>query len=114
MLPSPDDVAATANGATAKRKKTKRAISRRSSSINGARRGGGDNDQASPTAAAFLVPVSRPTERYSDLGGMGDIIQMIRQLVEYPVTRPELYRHLGVDPPRGVLLRGPPGTYVQL
>jgi ATP-dependent 26S proteasome regulatory subunit len=62
---------------------------------------------------SFTVPVIRPTERYSDLGGMDHIITTIRQLVEYPITRPELYRHLGVDPPRGVLLRGPPGTYVK-
>lgn len=59
---------------------------------------------------AFLTPVPRPTERYSDLGGMDEIIREIRQLVEYPLVRPELYRHLGIEPPRGVLLRGPPGT----
>ena len=53
--------------------------------------------------------VPRPSERYSDLGGMDDVLKQIRQLVEYPLVRPELYRHLGVDPPRGVLLRGPPG-----
>jgi ATP-dependent 26S proteasome regulatory subunit len=58
---------------------------------------------------AFLSPVPRPKERYTDLGGMKDVVQQIRQLVEYPLVRPELYRHLGVDPPRGVLLRGPPG-----
>lgn len=52
----------------------------------------------------------RPKERYTDLGGLTGTVQMLRQLVEYPITRPELYRHLGVDPPRGVLLRGPPGT----
>jgi ATP-dependent 26S proteasome regulatory subunit len=60
--------------------------------------------------ASFLTPVMRPTERYSDLGGMNGVVQQIRQLVEYPLIRPELYLHLGVDPPRGVLLRGPPGT----
>ncbi len=64
----------------------------------------GDDD------TAFLTPVPRPTERYSDLGGMDEIIREIRQLVEYPLVRPELYRHLGIEPPRGVLLRGPPGT----
>ncbi|KAL3897347.1 MAG: hypothetical protein SGARI_006942 [Bacillariaceae sp.] len=53
--------------------------------------------------------VPRPTERYADLGGMEEVLKQIRQLVEYPLVRPELYRHLGVDPPRGVLLRGPPG-----
>ena len=64
----------------------------------------------SPDEPGFLSPVARPVERYSDLGGMTDVVQQIRQLVEYPLVRPELYRHLGVDPPRGVLLRGPPGT----
>ncbi|CAJ1957134.1 unnamed protein product [Cylindrotheca closterium] len=56
-----------------------------------------------------IAPVPRPSERYSDLGGMDDVLQQIRQLVEYPLVRPEIYRHLGVHPPRGVLLRGPPG-----
>lgn len=60
--------------------------------------------------AAFLTPVPRPTERYTDLGGMDRIITELRQLVEYPLLHPELYLHLGIDPPRGVLLRGPPGT----
>ena len=60
-------------------------------------------------AANVCEAVPRPTERYTDLGGMGDVLTQIRQLVEYPLVRPELYRHLGVDPPRGVLLRGPPG-----
>lgn len=68
------------------------------------------NGQDSNTQPSFLKPVRRPTERYSDLGGMDDVIKDIRQLVEYPLVRPELYQHLGVDPPRGVLLRGPPGT----
>ena len=60
-------------------------------------------------ATLFAKAVNRPTERYSDLGGMDETLVQIRQLVEYPLSRPELYRHLGVDPPRGVLLRGPPG-----
>lgn len=59
---------------------------------------------------AALSPVERPTERFSDLGGASEVIQQVRQLIEYPMIRPELYRHLGVEPPRGVLLRGPPGT----
>jgi ATP-dependent 26S proteasome regulatory subunit len=58
----------------------------------------------------FINPVARPEERYSDLGGMDAIITQLQQLVEYPMIRPELYNHLGIDPPRGVLLRGPPGT----
>ncbi|GAX13461.1 ribosome biogenesis ATPase [Fistulifera solaris] len=76
----------------------------RKSSVAGPPSGDGSDD------TAFLTPVPRPTERYSDLGGMDEIIREIRQLVEYPLVRPELYRHLGIEPPRGVLLRGPPGT----
>jgi ribosome biogenesis ATPase len=67
------------------------------------------DDKAEAGLTLFAKTVRRPTERYSDLGGMEDILNEIRQLVEYPLVRPELYRHLGVDPPRGVLLQGPPG-----
>ena len=59
---------------------------------------------------SFLQPVPRPKERYTDLGGMDATVRELRQLVEYPIMRPELYHHLGIEPPRGVLLRGPPGT----
>lgn len=69
----------------------------------------GPPDLPGKDASSVCEPIPRPTERYKDLGGMGDILTQIRQLVEYPLVRPELYRHLGVDPPRGVLLRGPPG-----
>ena len=58
----------------------------------------------------FLTsPTPRPKERYSDLGGISSTIQQIRQLIEYPLSHPELFSHLGIHPPRGVLLRGPPG-----
>ena len=46
---------------------------------------------------------------YADLGGMDGVLQEVRELVEYPLTHPEIYTHLGVDPPRGLLLHGPPG-----
>lgn len=74
------------------------------------RRQASQGDTTDSDQPAFLTPVSRPTVRYQDLGGLDAIIVQVRQLVEYPLLRPELYRHLGVDPPRGVLLRGPPGT----
>ncbi|GMF12297.1 unnamed protein product [Phytophthora lilii] len=54
--------------------------------------------------------VERPTARYSDVGGIQAILQEVRELIEYPLTHPEVYAHLGVEPPRGVLLHGPPGT----
>ena len=46
---------------------------------------------------------------YADLGGMEAVLQEVRELVEYPLTHPEIYCHLGVEPPRGLLLHGPPG-----
>jgi transitional endoplasmic reticulum ATPase len=47
---------------------------------------------------------------YDDVGGMADTIDQLREMVELPLRYPELFTRLGVDPPRGVLLHGPPGT----
>ncbi|WP_379552587.1 CDC48 family AAA ATPase [Qipengyuania sp. DGS5-3] len=47
---------------------------------------------------------------YDDVGGMADTIQALREMVELPLRYPELFTRLGVDPPKGVLLHGPPGT----
>ena len=46
---------------------------------------------------------------YSDLAGIDGVLQDIRELIEYPLTHPEIYTHIGIDPPRGILLHGPPG-----
>lgn len=50
-----------------------------------------------------------PRVTYEDIGGLDDAIQKIREMVELPMRHPELFRHLGIEPPRGVLLHGPPG-----
>jgi transitional endoplasmic reticulum ATPase len=47
---------------------------------------------------------------YDDLGGMRGTIDALREMVELPLRHPELFQRLGVDPPKGVLLHGPPGT----
>jgi transitional endoplasmic reticulum ATPase len=47
---------------------------------------------------------------YDDLGGIGSTIDQLREMVELPLRYPEIFERLGVDPPRGVLLHGPPGT----
>jgi transitional endoplasmic reticulum ATPase len=47
---------------------------------------------------------------YDDVGGMSDTIRQLREMVELPLRYPELFTRLGVDPPKGVLLHGPPGT----
>ncbi|MHA2096338.1 MAG: CDC48 family AAA ATPase, partial [Candidatus Hodarchaeales archaeon] len=48
--------------------------------------------------------------RYEDIGGLTDEIQKVRELIELPMKHPELFKRLGITPPRGVLLHGPPGT----
>ncbi|CAE7142265.1 unnamed protein product [Rhizoctonia solani] len=50
-----------------------------------------------------------PTTRLSDLGGVTDAVEKLLELVALPVCHPEVYLHTGVQPPRGVLLHGPPG-----
>lgn len=52
----------------------------------------------------------KPTTTYADIGGMDDLIEEVKEAVEYPLTRPEAYRKMGIVPPKGVLLCGPPGT----
>lgn len=51
----------------------------------------------------------KPDVKYSDVGGMDSQKQEIREAVELPFEQMDLYRKIGIDPPRGVLLYGPPG-----
>ncbi len=61
--------------------------------------------------AEFEAPRdARAVVNYDDVGGMGETIQQLREMVELPLRYPELFTRLGVDPPKGVLLHGPPGT----
>ncbi|MFY9141262.1 MAG: CDC48 family AAA ATPase, partial [Thermacetogeniaceae bacterium] len=48
--------------------------------------------------------------RYEDVGGLSKEVQKIREIVELPLKYPRLFRVLGVDAPKGILLYGPPGT----
>ena len=50
-----------------------------------------------------------PKFTYEDIGGLGKEIQKIREMVELPLRHPELFKKLGIEPPRGILLYGPPG-----
>jgi len=54
--------------------------------------------------------ISKPDTVYGDIGGLQDQILEVREAVEDPLLRPELYKKVGIDPPKGVLLVGPPGT----
>ena len=70
-----------------------------------------DEDTEVELRAEFEEPRDgRAVVNYDDVGGMGDTIQQLREMVELPLRYPELFTRLGVDPPKGVLLHGPPGT----
>jgi transitional endoplasmic reticulum ATPase len=47
---------------------------------------------------------------YEDIGGLGDAVERVREMIELPLRHPELFKRLGVEAPKGVLLHGPPGT----
>ncbi len=73
--------------------------------------------QVTPDTEIELLPQyvepeePRPTDvTYDDVGGLGDTIDQLREMVELPLKHPELFQRLGIDPPKGVLLHGPPGT----
>ena len=51
-----------------------------------------------------------PKVSYDDIGGLGEEVKKIREMVELPLRHPELFKRLGVEAPKGVLLHGPPGT----
>ncbi|MGC9115690.1 MAG: proteasome-activating nucleotidase [Fervidicoccaceae archaeon] len=54
--------------------------------------------------------MERPNVSYSDIGGLSKQIEELRETVELPLLKPELFRKVGIEPPKGVLLFGPPGT----
>ena len=51
-----------------------------------------------------------PRVSYDDIGGLGDEVAKVREMIELPLRHPELFDRLGVEAPKGVLLHGPPGT----
>jgi transitional endoplasmic reticulum ATPase len=51
-----------------------------------------------------------PNITYDDVGGLKDAIQKVREMIELPLRHPEIFERLGIDPPKGVLLYGAPGT----
>jgi transitional endoplasmic reticulum ATPase len=74
-----------------------------------------------PSGAVLLTPQTiisiigegKATEArltYEDIGGLGDQIKRIREMIELPLRFPQVFARLGIDPPKGVLLHGPPGA----
>ena len=47
---------------------------------------------------------------YEDIGGLDEELELVREMIELPLSEPDLFQRLGVEPPSGVLLYGPPGT----
>lgn len=59
----------------------------------------------------FIIPsLQKPDVTYSDIGGCKEQLEKLREVVEMPLLQPERFVSLGIDPPKGVLLYGPPGT----
>jgi len=56
------------------------------------------------------VLVEVPSVRWSDVGGLEDVKEELREAVEWPIKYPELFEQTNAEPPKGVMLYGPPGT----
>ena len=65
--------------------------------------------QKDPMVTAMEVE-EKPTVSYKDIGGLEEQILELRETVELPLTKPELFEKVGITPPKGVMLYGPPGT----
>jgi proteasome regulatory subunit len=68
-----------------------------------------DNSAVDASVRSMEVSDS-PDVTYDDVGGLKDEIAVVEEVVQFPLTRPELFDEVGVDPPSGVLLKGPTGT----
>ncbi|WP_254837957.1 AAA family ATPase [Natronomonas marina] len=68
----------------------------------------GVEEGASDDAGTAPEPATDAT--YEDIGGLDEELEQVREMIELPLSEPELFRKLGIDPPSGVLLYGPPGT----
>jgi transitional endoplasmic reticulum ATPase len=67
-------------------------------------------DRVQTDAAERAAPEPTSDVTYEDIGGLDDELEQVREMIELPLSEPELFRKLGVEPPSGVLLYGPPGT----
>jgi len=56
----------------------------------------------------FLIEI--PKISWEDIGGLEEAKQQLQEAVEWPLTKPEVFKRMGITPPRGILLYGPPGT----
>ena len=54
--------------------------------------------------------IERPENTFNDLGGLDKQIRLLRESIELPLNQPDAFRDFGINPPKGVLITGPPGT----
>lgn len=66
-----------------------------------------------PTVSLMTVE-DKPDVTYDDVGGAKDALERLREVLELPLLHPERFVALGIDPPKGVLLYGPPGKLLNL
>ena len=57
----------------------------------------------------FLI-MERPSINWSSIGGLDNQVKELKEVIELPLTNPDIFKKIGIDPPNGVLLYGPPGT----
>jgi proteasome regulatory subunit len=67
-------------------------------------------DSETDVRARVMQVDQSPEVSYEDIGGIGDQMEEVRETVEMPIESPEMFDEVGIDPPSGVLLHGPPGT----
>jgi len=67
-------------------------------------------DKETDVRARVMQVDHSPDVTYADIGGLEQQMQEVRETVEMPLDRPEMFQQVGIDPPSGVLLHGPPGT----
>ncbi|AXG09630.1 proteasome-activating nucleotidase Pan1 [Haloplanus rubicundus] len=67
-------------------------------------------DKETDVRARVMQVDHSPDVTYADIGGLESQMQEVRETVEMPLDRPEMFQQVGIDPPSGVLLHGPPGT----
>lgn len=67
-------------------------------------------DRSVDARAKIMELIEAPQISYAQVGGLDSQIQEIRETVELPLTKPEMFKQIGIEPPRGILLYGLPGT----
>ena len=65
-------------------------------------------DSEDPYVKSMEV-IERPNVSFDDIGGLSEQIRELKEVVELPLTHPEIFEEIGIEPPKGVLLYGPPG-----